>query len=290
MSDEKSVIPFAGCFADTDEARGRVRLVFVGLPDDSQSSFRRGCARAPERIRLAYDGNCYNASTEAGVDLSGAVADLGDLASGDSWEATTRRYRDFAAGLYSGGKVPFFAGGDHAVSVPVVAALSVLNEPVHVVQFDAHPDLYPVFEGNPNSHACAATRLLEMGHVASLTQLGVRTLNRPQSQQAEQHSDRLRILSARDLGGGIPALSHIPRGAKVYVNVDIDAFDPAYAPGVSHPVPGGLTPRQVLDFLQRAEWALVGMDVVEVNLTLDRNDQTVLLAARLLHEGMGYAA
>ena len=290
MSDEKSVIPFAGCFADTDEARGRVRLVFVGLPDDSQSSFRRGCARAPERIRLAYDGNCYNASTEAGVDLSGAVADLGDLASGDSWEATTRRYRDFAAGLYSGGKVPFFAGGDHAVTVPVVAALSVLNEPVHVVQFDAHPDLYPVFEGNPNSHACAATRLLEMGHVASLTQLGVRTLNRPQSQQAEQHSDRLRILSARDLGGGIPALSHIPRGAKVYVNVDIDAFDPAYAPGVSHPVPGGLTPRQVLDFLQRAEWALVGMDVVEVNLTLDRNDQTVLLAARLLHEGMGYAA
>ena len=290
MSNEKSVIPFAGCFADTDEARGRARLVFVGLPDDSQSSFRRGCARAPERIRLAYDGNCYNASTEAGVDLSGAVADLGDLASGDSWEATTRRYRDFAAGLYSGGKVPFFAGGDHAVTVPVVAALSVLNEPVHVVQFDAHPDLYPVFEGNPNSHACAATRLLEMGHVASLTQLGVRTLNRPQSQQAEQHSDRLRILSARDLGGGIPALSHIPRGAKVYVNVDIDAFDPAYAPGVSHPVPGGLTSRQVLDFLQRAEWALVGMDVVEVNLTLDRNDQTVLLAARLLHEGMGYAA
>jgi len=290
MGNEKSVIPFAGCFADTDEARGRARLVFVGLPDDSQSSFRRGCARAPERIRLAYDGNCYNASTEAGVDLSGAVADLGDLASGDSWEATTRRYRDFAAGLYSGGKVPFFAGGDHAVTVPVVAALSVLNEPVHVVQFDAHPDLYPVFEGNPNSHACAATRLLEMGHVASLTQLGVRTLNRPQSQQAEQHSDRLRILSARDLGGGIPALSQIPRGAKVYVNVDIDAFDPAYAPGVSHPVPGGLTPRQVLDFLQRAEWALVGMDVVEVNLTLDRNDQTVLLAARLLHEGMGYAA
>ena len=290
MVEPKDALPFAGCFAADDEARSRARLVFVGLPDDSQSSYRRGCARAPERIRLAYDSNCYNASTESGVDLTGAVADLGDLATGDSWEATARRFRDFAAGLYSAGKVPFFAGGDHAVTVPVVAALSVLNEPVHVVQIDAHPDLYPVFEGSPNSHACAAARMLEMSHVASLTQLGVRTLNRPQSQQAVLHCDRLRILTARNLGEGIPALSHIPRGAKVYVNVDVDAFDPAHAPGVSHPVPGGLTPRGVLDFLQRADWTLVGMDVVEVNLTFDRNDQTAILAARLLHEGMGYAA
>ena len=290
MPEPKDIIPFAGCFAADDEARNRARLVFIGLPDDSQSTYRRGCARAPERIRLAYDGNCYNACTETGVDLTGAVADLGDLASLDSWEATARRYREFAAGIYSSGKVPFFAGGDHAVTVPVVAALAALNEPVHVVQLDAHPDLYPVFDGNTHSHACAAARMLEMSHVASLTQLGVRTLNRPQSQQAVLHRDRLRIFSSRDLGGGIPAISHIPRGAKVFVNVDIDAFDPAYAPGVSHPVPGGLTPRQVLDFLQCADWMLVGMDVVEVNLTFDRNDQTAVLAARLLHEGMGYAA
>jgi agmatinase len=290
VPEPKDVVPFAGCFADTDEARARARLVFVGLPDDSQSTYRRGCARAPERIRLAYDGHCYNATTETGVDLTAAVNDLGDLAPLDSWEATARRYREFAATLYAGGKIPFFAGGDHAVTVPVVAALEALNEPVHVVQIDAHPDLYPIFEGNAYSHACAAARMLELSHVASLTQLGVRTLNRPQSQQAVLHRDRLRILSARDLASGIPALSHIPRGAKVYVNIDIDAFDPAYAPGVSHPVPGGLAPRQVFDFLQCADWTLVGMDVVEVNLTFDRNDQTAVLAARLLHEGMGYAA
>jgi arginase family enzyme len=88
----------------------------------------------------------------------------------------------------------------------------------------------------------------------------------------------------------LPPLPHIPPGAPVYLTVDLDGFDPAYAPGVSHPVPGGLTPRQVLNFIQNAPWKLVGMDVVEVNPDWDVNDQTAILAARVLHEGMGIAA
>jgi arginase family enzyme len=76
----------------------------------------------------------------------------------------------------------------------------------------------------------------------------------------------------------------------VYLTIDMDGFDPAFAPGVSHAVPGGLSSRQVLDFIQQGHWGLVGMDVVEVNPTRDVNDQTAILAARLLHEGMGYAA
>jgi agmatinase len=187
-------------------------------------------------------------------------------------------------------KIPFIMGGDHAITIPVVEALRILDEPVHVVQIDAHPDLYTEFQGVPHSHACVATRILEMEHVASLTQIGIRTLNDEQSTQLVRFHDRLRILFARDLTGPLPSLKHIPDNALLYLTVDMDGFDPAFAPGVSHPVPGGLTSRQVLTFIQNGHWKLVGMDAVEVNPSADMGNLTLLLAARLLHEGMGYAA
>lgn len=288
MAIERTIVPFAGCF--TIDPQKPTPLVFAGLPDDSQSSFRRGSAHGPQRIRLAYDGNCYNATTESGVELTGTVADLGDLPSKSTWELTARSYQEFAAWLFQTGKIPFFAGGDHAVTVPIVAALAEIGEPIHLVQIDAHPDLYPDYEGNRDSHACTISRALEMRHVASVTQLGIRTLNQTQMPQLERYRDRIHIFFAHDLIGGLPPLSHIAAGAPVYLTVDLDGFDPAYAPAVSHPVPGGLTPRQVLNFIQNAQWKLIGMDAVEVNPDLDVNDQTATLAARLLHEGMGYAA
>jgi agmatinase len=285
---ERTIIPFAGCF--TADPEKTTPLVFAGLPDDSQSSFRRGSAQGPQRIRLAYDGNCYNATTESGVDLAESIADLGDLPSKSTWELTARSYQEFAAWLFQIGKILFYAGGDHAVTVPIIAALAELREPVHLIQIDAHPDLYLEYEGNRDSHACTISRALEMSHVASVTQFGIRTLNAAQMPQLERYRDHLHIYFARDLPGEFPSLPHIPPGAPVYLTVDLDGFDPAYAPGVSHPVPGGLTPRQVLNFIQNAPWKLAGMDVVEVNPDLDVNDQTAILAARLLHEGMGYAA
>jgi agmatinase len=286
----RKAVPFAGCFATDPQATRSAQIVFVDLPDDSQSSFRKGCSGAPSRIRFAYDGNCYNATTESGVDLTGAVADLGDLPSQDSWELTAKTYRECAAKLFADHKIPFFAGGDHAVTVPVIDALAVMEDPIHVVQVDAHPDLYPAYEDNPSSHGSVTSRLLEMKHVASLTQLGIRTMNPPQAEQAERHRDRLQLFPACNLPQDLPPLPHIPQGTLVYLTVDLDGFDPAFAPGVSHPVPGGLRSRQLLDFIDRGQWELVGMDVVELNPSLDVNDQTAVLAARLLHEGMGYAA
>ena len=281
---------FAGCFSSNPKNNENSRLVLVGLPDDSQSSYRRGCSRAPERIRNTYNGICYNATTESGIDLTGAVADLGDLQPKNRWELTAQFYRNFAEKLFSAGKIPFFVGGDHAVTVPVVEALSVLKEPVHIIQIDAHPDLYPEFEGNRYSHACMAARLLDMDHVASITQFGIRTLNLIQSKQVERYQDRIHLYCASELTTDLPSTPHIPKSAPVYLTVDLDGFDPAFAPGISHPVPGGLTSRQVLDLIQNIRCKLVGMDVVEVNPDLDVNDQTAILAARVLHEGMGLAA
>lgn len=278
-------IPFAGCFSV--ESDPTLPLAFAGLPCDEQSTFRRGPAEGPSRIRLAYDGRCYNATTELGADLAGLVSDAGDWLPGGSWEEAREDYRFRAEELLAGEAVPFFAGGDHAITMPLVEALEVIEEPVHVVQLDAHPDLYPEFDGDRWSHACVGARILEMEHVASLTQIGIRTLNQPQLEVARRHAGRLTILEARDLSFRPSDLSHIPEGAPVYLTVDLDAFDPAYAPGVSHPVPGGITPRQALALIQEAPWRLVGMDAVEVNPSLDQGDRTAVLAARLLHEAMG---
>ncbi len=289
MIHPSAIVPFAGCFARNLDEQNKAQLVFAGLPDDSQSSYRSGSRSAPARIRLAYDGNCYNSTTETGVDLLHQVADLGDLPGQSDWKQTAQIYREFAQSLLRAGKIPFFAGGDHAVTIALGEALTALENPVHIIQLDAHPDLYPEFAGHRFSHACTAARLLEMAHIASVTQIGIRTMNSVQADQAKRFTGRLHVFHARDLRADLPPLPHIPTGAPVYLTVDLDAFDPAFAPGVAHPVPGGLAPRPALSFIQNAAWKLVGMDVVEVNPELDVNDQTAILAARLLHEGMAYA-
>jgi len=278
----------AGCFASRAES-ARCKLAFLGLACDSQSSYRRGTAAGPRALRRAYDGDCYNSYTELEVNLAGRVADLGEVRGGRTWKATAAEIERRAAALFAAGKRAFFAGGDHAVSIPVARALAALRRPLHVVQLDAHPDLYDEFERDRESHACVGARILELPHVASLTQIGIRTMNASQRKVARAHGGRLHLLEAREAGDAIPAPAHIPRGADVYLTLDLDVFDPAYAPGVSHPVPGGLAPRAVMSFLQQARWNLVGMDVVELNPRFDQGQRTAVLAARLLLEGMGKA-
>ena len=287
---QSTSIPFAGCFTKTSEILSSIKIVFAGLPSDSQSSFRRGSKRAPDRVRNAYDGNCFSATTESGVDMYRMVTDLGDFAAKNTWDETSDYYRKQSENIFLSGKKPFFVGGDHAITMPVVEAMAVLKEPIHYIHFDAHPDLYPDYNNNIYSHACVCARILEMDHVASVTQIGIRTMNAMQQQLADKYNAKLRVFYARNLLQSLPSLAFLEDGAPVYISIDMDCFDPAYAPGVSHPVPGGLTPRQALNFIQDMRWKLIGMDVVEVNTEIDQNNQTAILAARLLHEAMGYFA
>jgi len=270
-------------------------LAFVGLPCDQSSSIRPGSREGPGRIRLAYDGRVYNATTETGIDLSGAVADLGSWEPESSWDATRAVYAAQATAVLGRGQVLFAAGGDHGVTMPLAEATEVVGEQVHIVQVDAHPDLYPEYRGDRWSHACVAARLLEMEHISTVTQIGVRTLNHSQAEVARRYPGRLTIVEARDVGNGsILESGDLPDilrpGAKVWLTVDLDGFDPAFAPGVAHPVPGGLNPRQVIELIQESGWSLVGMDVVECLPAQDEGDRTAVLAARLLHEAMGTVA
>jgi len=287
--DESSGQLFAGCFSSDAAAAQTARLIFVGLADDSQSSYLKGAARGPLRIRHAYTGASYNSASESGVDLAGKVFDAGDITPRGAWALTAAAISGQAAAYFRAGRIPFFAGGDHAVSVPVIAALSAVKQKVHVIQIDAHPDLYPEYAGSKSSHACVAARLLEMPHVASVTQYGIRTMNAPQQAVAREHRKRLHIFQAHVLTGTLPQPAHLPDDAPVFLDIDLDGFDPAYAPGVSHPVPGGISPRQALNFLHAAKFRLMGMSAVELNPEQDEGNRSAILAGRLLHEGMGYA-
>ncbi len=282
------VIPFSGLFAAGDAA-DRAPASLLGICDATRSTHRNACAKAPPAIRQAYDGNCYNAFSERMVDCGGAVADLGDLhPSGNGFEADAARYRAAVAAERDRGRTPFILGGDHAITPPLVQAFGD-GGALHVVQWDAHPDLHPDFEGSRTSHACVAARLLEFSHVASLTQIGIRTDTPVQRSVREAHARRVHSISAREGARRSTLLDHLPDGARVYLTVDMDGFDPAFAPAVAHPVPGGLTARAGLDLLHEIgrRFVLVGMDVVEACPGGDREQRTLLLAARLIHEGVG---
>jgi arginase len=149
---------------------------------------------------------------------------------------------------------------------------------VNILHFDAHPDLYDDFEGNPHSHASPFARIMERGLARRLVQVGIRTLNHHCRAQAERFG--VEVIEMRRFA---PERVPIPDGP-LWISVDMDGFDPAFAPGVSHHEPGGLSVRDVLAVLERVKRPIAGADIVELNPSRDVNGVTAVLAAKLVRE------
>jgi arginase len=255
------------------------RIALIGAPTDIHSSFLRGPASAPPVIRAAlasYHANaCAEDGTEIGTDV--LVDDLGDLplteVPGDDAliEAAVGK-------VVRSGAMPLVLGGDHAISLPVVAALAAMHGPLNILHFDAHPDIYDDFEGDPRSHASPFARIMEGGHAKRLVQVGIRTMNRHCREQVARFG--VEVIEMRDFTVNcVPILD-----GPLYISIDMDGFDPSVAPGVSHIEPGGLSTRDVLSILNRQTAPLVGADIVELNPLRDVNDVTAVLAAKLIRE------
>jgi agmatinase len=257
----------------------------IGAPTDVNSSYLRGPAKAPPLIRAAlWSESANNASElgpEIGVDLT--LDDRGDLplreASGDD-----ALIAEAVGGVAKQGAAPILLGGDHAVTFPAIGGLAEVTGPLEILHFDAHPDLYDDYEGNPRSHASPFARIMERGLAKRLVQVGIRTLNRHCREQAERFG--VEIVTMADFNPDrVPIL-----GSPLYVSIDLDGLDPACAPGVSHHEPGGLSVRQLLDVLHRQRAPLAGADVVELNPDRDLNGMTAMVAAKLVRELCGYGA
>ncbi len=251
----------------------------IGLPTDCNSSFARGPAAAPAAIREALWSDRGNLAAEDGQEIGHdfLLEDRGDLPLTES-SADDALIRNAVSESLAAGVVPLMLGGDHAVSFPIVQAIAAKHGPVNILHFDAHPDIYDDFEGNPRSHASPFARILEAGLCRRLVQVGIRTLNRHCREQAARFGVEI-VPMADFTPGKVPVLD-----GPLYISLDLDGFDPSEAPGVSHPEPGGLRVREVLSVLHAQTGQIVGADVVELNPRFDAHERTAILAAKLVRE------
>jgi agmatinase len=255
------------------------RVVLIGLPFDENSSFMRGAAEAPPLIRAALFSDASNMWSESGVDLSlpGLLGDAGDLVSDpgeDPFDAIERAIAELA----TRGLRPIALGGDHAISFPVVRALSAIHHGLSILHVDAHPDLYDEFRQSRRSHACPFARIMESGLARKLVQVGIRAMNGHQRDQARRFG--VESCEMRNWRDGIALEFDGP----LYLSVDLDGLDPAFAPGVSHREPGGLSSREVIGLIQGLRADVIGADVVEFNPRQDPSGVTALVCGKLVKE------
>ncbi|MFM9838536.1 MAG: agmatinase [Cyclobacteriaceae bacterium] len=256
-------------------------VTVLGIPFDANSSFLKGPALAPDRIRLMEKEGSANLFSELGREIKNGVAytDKGDL----SFE-TTNPEKAFsiiknaiASELTSSNKILSF-GGDHSVSYPIIDAFSEKYKNLNVLHIDAHSDLYDNFDNNLYSHASPFARLLEKRKLDSLTQVGIRCATAHLREQAKKYNAR--VVEMKDFN--FDFIQHLK--APLYISLDIDSLDPAFAPGVSHHEPGGFTTRQLIQIIHQIPVSIVGADIVEYNPIRDIHNMTAMVCYKLMKE------
>ena len=253
------------------------KITLQGFLYDDKSSFMRGAADAPPAIRSILNNGSGNFFTEYGINLDDhPYEDAGDFKPSEYFEIEAITKNNLENG------VPLLTlGGDHSITYPVVKAIAKSYPDIDVLHFDAHADLYNEFEGDKYSHACPFARIMEERLAKSLTQVGIRTLNTHQKDQVVKYNvdvREMRNLKTDDLGNFKNPL---------YISLDMDVFDPAFAPGVSHHEPGGMTAREVIAIIQQINTPIIGADIVEYNPNRDNNGITGALVAKLMKEIWG---
>lgn len=257
-------------------------ITVLGVPFDRDSSFRRGSASAPMHIREAFYSESTNMWTENAIDL-GLMSGwqiLDDLEFIDREIAFAKIESKISELLKRKARV-ISLGGDHSITYPIIRAYGKEYSKLSVLQLDAHPDLYDELNGNRYSHACPFARIMEENLVKRLVQVGIRTLTGHQREQAKRFG--VEIIEMREINRADEIMFNGP----VYLSLDMDCLDPAFAPGVSHHEPGGMSTRDVLKIIQNLKGKLVGADVVEYNPERDPQGITGMVAGKLLKEIIG---
>lgn len=256
-------------------------IKLIGIPFDENSSYLQGSALAPSKIRLMDSEGSANRFCEHGVEIVEGknYKDLGDMVftnSNSEW-VYKKIKQTIQNELTAPDKIICF-GGDHSISFPVIEAYTQKYNNLNVLHIDAHADLYDNFENNPFSHASPFARLMEKGILKSLTQVGVRTLNTHQKEQAKKYN--VTVFEMKDFNFDFIETLKEP----LYISLDLDVLDPAFAPGISHHEPGGLSTRNLISIIQSINVLIVGADIVELNPNRDINNMTAMVAYKLFKE------
>lgn len=257
-------------------------VAVLGVPFDENSSFLRGAALAPQRIREVLHSGASNLCTESGLDLRADKRwrELGDLELSSGKKVFSQIAKAITTLLNRDARV-LTLGGDHSITLPILRAYARKYPKLNVLHLDAHADLYDELDGNRYSHATPLLRSLEEKLAARLVQLGIRTMT-PQERERSKHFG-VETIEMRYWNPDISLKFEGP----VYLTLDIDCLDPAFAPGISHHEPGGFTTRDVLGIIHDLDVPLVGADIVEFNPERDPLGVTAMVAVKFLKEIVG---
>ena len=264
-------------------------IVVIGVPDESNShAKRKGTSKAPDALRIASNeseffernGKLIPTCPMLGTFDRKRIFDAGNI-------SNKQKLRELVTNIASRGKLPIMIGGDHSLSAEAIQAVSkAIGKKLSLLYFDAHPDFVSSSRNyygsvladssqslNFRKSMLIGTRAAEPEELENVKKAGMRVIN------------PLEIVE-RGVKSIAQIISELTSGSKVYVSVDLDCIDPAFAPGVSVPSPGGLSSIDLIYLLSKATSAgnVVGIDIVELAPDYDINDATAMLAARIMSE------
>lgn len=257
-----------------------VKISLLGIPNDDNSALMKGAAEAPAPIRQELHSDAHSLWTETGIDLSEAFNDHGDIRfdeAHDPWDLIEQN----VGRLLETGDPLICLGGDHAITHPIMRAVRRRHTSLTLLHIDAHPDIYDAYQGNRRSQTSSFARIMEEGLTERLIQVGLRTINGHHRDQFKRFS--VEVVEAGRCGEDLTLDIRTP----IFISMDIDALDPAHAPGVTYREPGGLTVRQVINLIHRLDQPIVAADIVEYNPRCDISNLTANVAAKLLKEIAG---
>lgn len=279
----KSGLKFAGSNSDYEDSE----FVILGVPFDKTSSFRAGTRKGPEFIRKS--SYCFEPyMMEYDVSLNDIdIHDMGDLQIKDpeTPEEIGDEIKEKVDGILDDDKNPVVIGGEHSITPFVVESFKEYYPELEVLIIDAHLDYRDKYEGMKRSHATCSRRVSESVGLDDVKIIGVRSISIEESNEDEipDHYTSHEILEDES------AIQNIIDDAKfpLYLSIDMDGFDPSYAPGVGNPEPFGLTSNHVKRLISGLADKIVGFDVMETNPKYDTSEMTSNLASRLIYEYIG---
>ncbi|MEM0139444.1 MAG: agmatinase [Ferroplasma sp.] len=275
-----SFLKIADALSDYEEAD----YVIFGVPFDNTSSYRRGSRFAPNAVRSAYDNlESYEVNYNVNF-LDCKICDLGDLPVYEDVDYILSEVETVTDIIFHDGKIPIMLGGEHSITVGALRNLSNIS----MVIIDAHSDFRDSYMDNKFNHACVTRRALDLLGENKIISVGTRSTSLEEASSPDYH--KVRFISANEVrSAGIEAvIEEIKKksGGRIYFSIDMDGFDPAYAPGVGTPEPYGLTSTDVKNILASVSDRIIGIDINELTPLYD-NGNTPMLAAKLIQDFIG---
>jgi agmatinase len=274
---------FPDYFADAESSFEAASFVLFGVPFEKTSSFRHGADKGPAEIRQA-SWNFERYDLRTGINFEEIpIHDYGDL---DVKKLTSKELfetsKTFTSTVLAKQKIPIAIGGDHSITPGIVSAFP---KDIAVLSLDAHLDFRQEYKNDIYNHACVIRRIADHIPLQNIAVLGLRSAEKEEYETAQKQGLFFRdAFTINDTGIKkiIQQTKTILKGKKIYLTLDIDVVDPAYAPGTSTPEPFGLTPMQVIEIIEAFSTQLIGCDLVEVCPAYDQG-QTAVLAAKLIN-------